>query len=164
MKREDTRNNLLHFLTIDLQRGTTNEIIAIPLPPDRNYLWAVSPEGARIAFFVRDEVKGWSFSILSIQNKNPEYSISVPGWEEFSDVSWRPDGRALLMVGDSRNRSAVLDVQLNGKTTVLWSPSKKGRFNWIVNAVPSPDDRHIAVTVGILGASNAYKMTIPYAD
>jgi serine/threonine protein kinase/Tol biopolymer transport system component len=93
--------------------------------------WAVSPDGARIAFASRAGLR-----MIDLRNGAERDLHILRPIETISALSWVADGSALFAAGYS-----IVRVELDGKIRVLLD---SGRDHWIEFVRASPDGRYLA--------------------
>lgn len=94
---------------------------------------ALSPEGSQIAFLKKGEI--W---VMGANGEDPaRLTAAVPG-EDFSDLSWSPDGRWLTYQRTIRDAgSSVIEARMPGSPTatkIFESPQLQG-FCWLYPGV-----------------------------
>ena len=144
----------LVFTEFDPARTRRSELsrfeISAKASPD--YQWDLSPDGERIA------ILGYSDPEIHIVSRDgsPARHLSVRGRSTLQSVNWTADGKGFLVSSASNHGSALLRVDLQGHSRVLWE--QKGSIApWNLPyahrlggpsapwAVPSPDGRHLAI-------------------
>jgi serine/threonine protein kinase/Tol biopolymer transport system component len=134
--------------------GRSRELTKFDFDPaeDATYIWALSPEGTRVAVLRYSEGR---IHVLSWGGQASQ-EILVKGWTSLQSVDWAADGNGLFVSSLKAESSALLHVDLQGNAHLLWeqkgSTSPAGRpwdqpfagpsAPW---AVPSPDGRHLAI-------------------
>lgn len=100
--------------------------------------WSLSPEGSLRAI-VCDSRKGTILlrSTLTVET----HELKVKGWDELDSIVWSTDGRTLLATWHHESESALLNVTLDGRVSVLLRSSNPN----ILGAIPSPDGRSLAI-------------------
>ncbi len=152
----------LIFTAFDPVRGLGHELIRFNTEPARGiqYVWDLSPDGARIAILRYSEAR---IHILDLAGRAPQ-DIAVKGWKSFQSVNWAADGKGLLASSATQAGSALLHMDLQGKTRILWT--QKGSIEpWLGHeglwlggppapwAVPSPDGHLLAIYQWILSGN-----------
>ncbi len=134
----------LIFTAVDPQNGRGRELSRadvelgqFDIEPQGDYVWALSPDGSRIAFLNKS---GGPVHILSVVGK-PEQQVNVKGWSSLGSVSWTANGKGLFVSGNTLRGSVLLHTDLQGNAQVLWQ-QEGGRGTY---AIPSPDGRHLAI-------------------
>jgi eukaryotic-like serine/threonine-protein kinase len=141
----------LVFTAFDPLKGRGNEAARFETVPtvDAEYAWDLSPDGSRIAILRRSE---GSVQIVSLSGHAPQ-KVGAKDWTSFQRVDWAADGRGLFVSALTKEGSAILHLDLKGKTHLL------REFGGIVQtssdpfmggssaawAVPSPDGHHLAI-------------------
>jgi serine/threonine protein kinase len=144
----------LIFTAFDPLKGRGNELARFDIDPAAaaTYLWALSPDGKRVAILKYSEQR---IVILPLDGQERQ-QIDVKGWNNLQSVSWTADGRGFFTSSITPVSSDLLRVDFEGNAHVLWeqkgSISPAGRpwdqplggpsAPW---AVPSPDGRHLAI-------------------
>jgi serine/threonine protein kinase/DNA-binding winged helix-turn-helix (wHTH) protein len=140
----------LVFTSFDPVRGRVRELTRFNTDPTSGayYVWDLSPDGTRIAILKYSERP---IHILSVDGKPPQ-EIVVKGWSSLQSVNWAADGNGLFASSATRGGSALLHLDLQGNTHVLWeqkgsiagwySPLGGPSAPWVV---ASPDGRHLAI-------------------
>jgi DNA-binding winged helix-turn-helix (wHTH) protein/Tol biopolymer transport system component len=101
--------------------------------------WAISPDGSMLAISKPDDHQ-IQLGFVSLPS-NTKFVVNVKGWSRIASMHWAPDGRSLFITSRSPSSCSLLQVDLQGVTHVI--SQQPGAFQmW---AVPSPDDRHLAV-------------------
>jgi hypothetical protein len=105
-----------------------------------------SPDGARIAFLLRDDAGVVQIFTVSPQGGEPQQLTRNP-WDIASAFTWSPDGRRIAFIADGSVQ--LVDVA-TGATTRLTDRGKAGTAIRPEACVFSPDGRRIAFvqTVG----------------
>ncbi len=119
---------------------------------DPDYVWDLSPDGTRIAIL---KYSDGEIRILPFDG-SPTRNLVVSGRRSLESVNWAADGEGFWVSSAANAGSALLHVDLQGNSRVLWE--QKGSIApWNVPlthrlggpsapwAVPSPDGRHLAI-------------------
>ena len=115
----------LIFYALDPVQGQGKEITRTKLGPATDLVWAVSPEGLRIAVATRDQLPE-KVRILDLRN-GTERDLQLPhGWRIFQ-LGWAADGNALFAAARSTGYF-IARIELNGTTRVLLD---RGRAQWL---------------------------------
>lgn len=151
--------NQLVFTAFDVLSGRGQEVARFrTLPsPDAEYTWDLSPDGKRIAVLRRSE---GSVHLLLLTGQRPQ-DFPVRGWSNLQSVDWAADGGSLFISAITKKGSALLRVDSQSNTHLLWkssgiaqpssSPFMGGPSTpW---AVPSPDGRHLAICTWNMNAN-----------
>ena len=100
--------------------------------------WSLSPDGSQRAI-VSDGDKGKIRLRSTVSDGIRE--LTVKGWNELGSIEWSVDGSTLLAVWHHQSDTALLNVALDGKVSVLLRSSNPE----ILGAIPSPDGRSLAI-------------------
>jgi eukaryotic-like serine/threonine-protein kinase len=124
----------------DLLSGKQNELVRIPLVPQRtSYAWALSPDGLQNGFLIPPSNLGQI--TIAPSHGGLTRKITVKGYNNFLSLDWAADSKTMF-VGSWRPSGAVLlHVDENGNAQPLWSQSRIDQ-TW---AIPSHDGRHLAI-------------------
>jgi serine/threonine protein kinase/Tol biopolymer transport system component len=123
------------FYLLDPVNGQGKELAAINGEMSQVSGWCVSPEGSRIAIGSKGEVR-----ILDLL-KHSERTLAIPHEWAIWDITWSADGNAFFLAALSSAGYSIVRLDLDGKTRVLLN---RGRNQFLVNLVPSPDGRRLA--------------------
>jgi len=119
--------------------GKRPTLLTFETDPDRNYQWAISPDGSQVAFSKVDEHE-IRIRLTSLQGAR-DAEMKVNGSAKLESMHWAPDQRSLFISTRSPSGCTLLQVDLHGTTHVL--SQQPGAFQmW---ALPSPDGRRLAV-------------------
>jgi eukaryotic-like serine/threonine-protein kinase len=133
----------LVFSAVDPKSGRGRELVRSDMDPKGDYVWALSPDGTRIALlFLHDLVNAGEgpVHILWFDGK-PSMEVKVKGWKSLDSVAWTANGKGLYTSGHTQRGSVLLHVDLRGNSQVLWTQDGgSGTY-----AIPSPDGRHLAI-------------------
>jgi serine/threonine protein kinase len=129
----------LVFTSFDPVEGRGPELIRFDIDPTASYTWDLSPDGTRIALRSRSEQQ--TIHVLALSGHAPQ-EIRVKGWNfgEYG-LDWTADGKGLFVSTSITGGTALLHVDLQGNTHLLWE-QKGGVVTW---GVPSPDGRKVAM-------------------
>jgi Tol biopolymer transport system component len=130
-------NERLTFTSFDSRGGRATQIMTLDGPFNARYSWDLSPDGTRVA--MARSADG-PIEILSLKGAVAQRLLES-GWDTISELSWTADGKGLLISGFARHVPALIQVDLDGRSRVLWSVSSGP----IRAAVASRDGRHIAI-------------------
>lgn len=149
-ERTPDRRQLI-FTTFDPLKGRGQEAArfeTVPTP-DAEYTWDLSTDGTRIAILRRSEN---SVHLISLEGRAPQ-EVVAKDWTNFEAVAWAADGRGLFVSALTKDRSAILHMDLKGTVHLLRefegivqpssSPFTGGSS--AAYAVPSPDGRRLAI-------------------
>ena len=151
----------LVFTSIDVVAGRGRELARIDISDNGDdYRWALSPDGARIAVL---DVRRPRIDVLSLTGLPPT-NFEVKGHSRLGYVSWTADGSRLLVPGVDARGAALLSVDLEGNSHVLWQqPGARD-----ISGVPSPDGRRVAIWVrsrtGNLWLAETFEDAPPIVD
>ncbi len=128
------------IFTVPADKGDWRNLTKSPGVHDRNPVW--SPDGAQLAW-ISDEKGDDQLMIADQSGLAPPRAIALPGSGYFSELSWSPNGKTLL-VDDNHLNLWMVDVG-TGKATKLDAdlfntPGRSFEATW------SPDSRWIAYT------------------
>jgi Tol biopolymer transport system component len=113
--------------------------------------WDLAPDGSRIATSLFD-YKAGEVQIIPLHGGAPQKLATNP-WFELVAVAWAGDGKSLFLASYSSRGTAVVHMNLNGQTKMLFKPV------WdVYSLAPSPDGRYLALGPMI---TNANAWTIP---
>ena len=133
------------FTSIDTDTRRGPELARLNADPETEYRWALSPDGARIAFLSATDPK---IRIVSTAGR-PEEGLEVPARKRLGYVSWTSDGQGLWVPAVDGGAATLLSVDFHGNARVVWR--QPGAID--ISAIPSPDGRHVAVWVRNLHAN-----------
>jgi eukaryotic-like serine/threonine-protein kinase len=137
------------FYELDPLHGQGKELGHTTLPKPSDMTWALSPDGAQIALCSVDQLRG-KIRVLDLA-KATEKEINLPATWGIWRMNWSADGSALLLSAQSRDYF-LARLEMDGKSTVLLN---RGRNQWVGPNAPSPDGRHLAVSLQTF-ADNAW--------
>jgi DNA-binding winged helix-turn-helix (wHTH) protein/Tol biopolymer transport system component len=101
--------------------------------------WSLSPDGLQRAV-VPDNPKNGTIRLRSTLTGETR-ELAVKGWNELGSITWSVDGKSLLATWHHESDSALLNVTLDGKVSVLLRSSSPE----IVGAIQSPDGRSLVI-------------------
>ncbi|MBC6609349.1 PD40 domain-containing protein [Hymenobacter sp. BT507] len=130
----DTRNGQVREVNIRRRGAPAGNVVERQRFTDRLQELALSPDGKKVAFIIHGEV----FAASAAEGGEAVRITTTPGAE--SDVSWLPDSRGLVYVGERNGTAHVYRYDIStGQETALTS----GPAN---DAAPrlSPDGRQLA--------------------
>jgi eukaryotic-like serine/threonine-protein kinase len=144
----------LVFTVFDVLKGRGRELLRLntEATADLDYIWDLSPDGTRIALL---KYSAGSIRLLPLDG-SPSQEVVAKGWTSLQSVNWAADGKHLFVSAAAAGGSALLHVDLQGNTHVLWeqkgsvAPWNEPFAHWLGGpsapwAVPSPDGRHLAI-------------------
>jgi serine/threonine protein kinase/DNA-binding winged helix-turn-helix (wHTH) protein len=129
----------LVLTAFDPLEGRGPELMRPDEPLSATYSWDLSPDGTRVAFVRSAE---GPIEILSLKGE-PAFKIPSKGWSTVANLAWTADGRGLFVSGLSNTVMSLMQVDLQGKSHVLWQFSESGLPSW---GIPSPDGRRLAIS------------------
>jgi eukaryotic-like serine/threonine-protein kinase len=148
----------LIFTAFDPLRGRGHELTRFPIDPAHRhnvgeYLWDLSPDGARIAILKYSDAR---IHILTLGSSAAQ-EIVVKGWSSLQSLNWTADAKGWFAASLTQGSLALLRVDLDGNNLVLWE-QQGGTLPWnggsilgwyggpsAPMAVPSPDGSHLAI-------------------
>ncbi len=131
----DPEGKQLVFATFDPQAGKQKTLS--PVPGSAATAWDLSPDGTTIALMDPDDTKHVRLVDL---NRGTVRAIDLHGDLRASAVAWASDGQSLYALNASVRGSALLNIDLEGAISELWS----GKSLALSSPVPSPDGKRIA--------------------
>jgi WD40 repeat protein len=127
------KGNTRETFPFDARSGKTTGAPQI----DPEGFWSLSPDGSQRAFVAVGSNRG-TIQLRSTSSGKTR-DLAVKEWNGLMHIDWSADGKSLL-VGNHEAESALLNVTLDGKASVLLHSS-----TFIGYAVPSPDGRSLAI-------------------
>jgi WD40 repeat protein len=112
--------------------------------------WRLSPDGSQRAI-VCDSRKGTIRLRSALTGETRD--LTVKGWDELGSIEWSVDGRTLLAVWHHESDTALLNVTLDGRVSVLLRSSNPE----ILGAIASPDGQSLAIA-GASTNSNVWQI------
>jgi Tol biopolymer transport system component len=143
----ERKDNQVVFSTFDPLQGRKAEVVK--QPPKRG-TFDISPDGSRIAWTTFSYTKG-EVEIIPLDG-SAHQKISGAPWTEFTNVVWAPDGKSLFLNSFSSRGSAILHLNLDGTSKMLYKPGSE-----IFALTVSPDGKYLAFGPAIYD-SNAWTM------
>jgi len=107
------------------------------------YNWTLSPDGTMLATAKSKANEGSPQIHLIFLNSNAEKWLTVEGLPAVSALDWAADSRSLWVTSAGEQENSLLNVDLQGRSRVVWRPSKM-MVKW---AIPSRDGRSLALHV-----------------
>jgi hypothetical protein len=109
-------------------------------PPqvDPSCNWSLSPDGSLRAI-VCDSHDGIIRLRSTVSGETRE--LAVQGWDGLDSIVWSVDGKTLIATWHHQSDSALLNVTLQGRVSVLLRSSNPN----LLGAIPSPDGRSLAI-------------------
>jgi Tol biopolymer transport system component len=101
--------------------------------------WSLSPDGSQRAIVPASPKNGTIRLRSTLTGETRE--LAVKGWNELGSITWSVDGKSLLATWNHEPESALLNITLNGRVSVLLRSSNAE----ILGAIPSPDGRSLAI-------------------
>jgi serine/threonine protein kinase len=133
-----SEQGLTFFYELDPVRGQGKELARINMGPGNVPVWAVSPEGSRLAIVSRVQPPQ-QVRIVDFRN-GTEHNFELPqGWY-IRGLGWAADGKALLATVQS-TESVIARIEFDGAIHILFSRSRNQPLGL---SCPSPDGRHLA--------------------
>jgi dipeptidyl aminopeptidase/acylaminoacyl peptidase len=129
-----TKGDTTETFRFDVRTGKRSD----PPQVDPRCDWSLSPDGSQRAI-VCDNRKGTIRLRSALTGETRE--LAVKGWDELNSIEWSVDGRSLLAVWRHESDSALLNVALDGRVSVLLRSSNPE----ILGAIASPDGRSLAI-------------------
>jgi dipeptidyl aminopeptidase/acylaminoacyl peptidase len=131
-----TKGNTSETFRFDVRNGKSTE----PPQVDPDCNWDLSPDGSERAIVVFGANDGKIHFRSTSTGKERE--VAVKGWNGLMGAGWSADGKSLLVSWhDFERASALLNVTLDGKATVLFNSSNPELWG----AIPSPNGRLLAI-------------------
>jgi len=143
-----------------IMKGNTSETFRFDVrsgksadPPqiDPSCNWSLSPDGSQRAI-VPDSPKNGTILLRSTLTGEAR-ELAVKGWNELDSIVWSVDGKSLLVSWHHESDSALLNVTLDGRVSVLLHSSNPKTLG----AIPSPDGRSLAIA-GTSTARNVWQI------
>jgi Tol biopolymer transport system component len=141
----------LVFTSFDPAQGRKADLAKAPADPDRAS-WDLSPDGSRVVISEFD-YKAGDVQIVPLSVGTPQKLSAMP-WTELAAIAWAADGKTLFLASYSSRGTAIVRMDLNGKTKQLF---KEPAWD-IFSLVPSPDGHTLAFGP-VITSANAW--TIP---
>ena len=130
----NTKGDTTETFRFDVRTGKRSD----PPQADPSCNWSLSPD-ASLRAIVCDSRKGTILLRPTLTGEARE--LKVKGWDELDSIVWSTDGRTLLATWHHESESALLNVTLDGKVSVLLRSSNPN----ILGAIPAPDGRSLAI-------------------
>ena len=99
-------------------KGRGRVLLSIPADPLAYYNVKPSPDGSHLAFQKIPEPEG-HFQLLTPDGRL-ERDITVKDWPGFGAYTWAPDGKGFYCGTKTQQGAALLRVNLDGSTHLLW--------------------------------------------
>jgi Tol biopolymer transport system component len=124
------------FSAFDPVQGRKSDLAKVPANADLTG-WDLSPDGRQVALSVFDYKVG-EVQIVPLDG-GPARKISAMPWTELATIAWAADGKSLFVASYSSRGTAIVHLELNGKSKLLFKPV------WdIFSLAPSPDGHYLA--------------------
>jgi len=141
------KGNTSETFRFDVRSGKS----AAPPQIDPSGNWSLSPDGLQRAI-VPDSPKNGTIRLRSTLSGETR-ELSVKGWNELGSITWSVDGKSLLATWQHESDSALLNVMLDGKVSILLRSSGPE----ILGAIQSPDGRSLVIAEAST-TSNAWQV------
>jgi serine/threonine protein kinase len=140
----ELKDGQLIFFHLDPVKGRGEEIIKIAGYRSSHSNWDLSPDGSRLAIVDPGEGKG-EIRILNLADGRVNI-LTVRNWKwaMLQQISWAADGKSWFALAFSDSSVALLTVDANGKSRILYE--MPAGLAWIASIVPSPDGKRLAFT------------------
>jgi DNA-binding winged helix-turn-helix (wHTH) protein/Tol biopolymer transport system component len=129
------KGNTSQTVRFDVRTGKSTD----PPQIDPSCNWSLSPDGLQRAI-VPDSPKNGTIRLRSTLTGETR-ELAVKGWNELGSITWSVDGKSLLATWHHESDSALLNVTLDGKVSVLLRSSSPE----ILGAIQSPDGRSLVI-------------------
>lgn len=129
------KGNTSETFRFDVRSGKS----AAPPQIDPSGHWSLSPDGSQRAI-VPDSPKNGTIRLRSTLT-GETHELAVKGWNELDSITWSVNGKSLLVTWHRESDSALLNVTLDGRVSVLL----RSRNPEILGAIQSPDGRYLAI-------------------
>jgi DNA-binding winged helix-turn-helix (wHTH) protein/Tol biopolymer transport system component len=129
-----TKGSNSETFRFDVRSGKTADAAQI----DAYCNWSLSRDGSQRAIVPADS-KGIVRLRSTLTGETRE--LAVKGWNELSSVEWSNDGKSLLLTWNLESDSALLNVTLDGRVSVLLRSVNPQ----ILGAIQSPDGRFLTI-------------------
>lgn len=146
----EEQQSRLVFTSLDPVNGRGRELVRMEIEPSMTHPWDLSPDGSRLAMAGPDPREG-RILLISLESRVTT-GLVVKGWNNFGEVDWSADGKALYVSSQTSDGTTLLRISLEGEARPLWHQ----RLNFMgTEGVPSPDGQYLAVA-GWTTTSNAW--------
>jgi Tol biopolymer transport system component len=136
----------LVFTELERMKSPGREVARISTEPGQDYLWDISPDGKTIAIVKHPTGSHGTTTdpirILSVASQTA-FQIQQNSWNTPESLNWTADGNALLVSTHVQGELALMRIELDGTTHVLWHPD--GGPDEATVGIPSPDGHRIAI-------------------
>jgi len=116
--------------------GSKRELTRLDMDPSVLFVWALSPDGSRIAVTQRMQENG-RVLVVDLKTGAPR-PLSID-WANLDSIGWAADGQALFVTSYASTGATLLHVAPNGEVKVLYKYS-----TWFERPYASPDGRYLA--------------------
>jgi hypothetical protein len=134
-KSEDEKRII--FRSLHPVSGMGLEIASYPVKPADLYSYAISADGRRMAL---TQAGSSQIDVLSLLTGAVEH-VAAASPHDWYPVAWTPGDKGFFVPAETPTGIALLEIDLTGKTHVLWD-QKGATRTW---GIPSPDGRLLAV-------------------
>jgi WD40 repeat protein len=148
LRAEDQKN--LIITSFDPTGGKSRqELIRIPVEPEVDYDWTISPDGSQICILksVWNENQLRFVQVHSGQSR----TVAIKDYVNLRSLDWAPDSKALFIGSAGPGGARLLHVDLNGYVQSIWQQPQLS-YTW---GLPSPDGRHLAM-LGVSRDANVW--------
>jgi len=148
---EATPDNKLHTVTaFDPVKGRGRVLATIAVDPGVRCYVVPSPDGTRLAFLKMGEPEG-HIQLLALDGRRV-HDITFKGWPGCTSLSWAPDGKGMYCGTMTAQGAALLHVDLDGNTQLLWQQrGAVGIFGFW--GEPSPDGQYLAIMTEMMDSN-----------
>jgi len=141
------KENTSETFRFDVRTGKSSDPPQIDSPCN----WSLSPDGFTRAIVPESPKNGTIRLRSTLTGETRE--LAVKGWNELDSITWSVDGKSLLATWHHESDSALLNVTLDGKVSVLL----RSRSPEILGAIQSPDGRSLVIAEAST-TSNVWKI------
>jgi Tol biopolymer transport system component/DNA-binding winged helix-turn-helix (wHTH) protein len=138
----------LTFFTFDPFKGKGKQIFKIQGELSQFYNWSLSPDGTTLAIAKAKSEEQPRVGLVSLRGGGERW-LDIQARTGISSLDWAADSRSLWAASAGDEENALLNIDLQGHTRVVWRPGKKS-IGW---AIPSRDGRFLAIYVGSTSAN-----------
>ena len=129
------KENTSLTVRFDVRTGKSSD----PPQIDPSCNWSLSPDGLQRAIVLDDPKNGTIRLRSTLTGETRE--LAVKEWSELGGITWSVDGKSLFATWHHKSDSALLNVTLDGKVSVLL----RSRSPEILGAIQSPDGRSLVI-------------------
>ena len=137
-ERSADRRHLV-FTSIDPMTGRGAELHRVDADANAEYRWALSADGARIAWLNLAIAK---VHIVTLHDHSSR-EIAIADARRLGYISWLPDGSGLLVPRVDAAGATLTRVSLDGRARVVWQ--QPGAID--ISGIPSPDGQQVAIWI-----------------